>query len=175
MKSMSSHTNNQNIIAVLGALALFLSLIEYVIPKPIPFIKIGIANLPVILSLILLTPKETLILIFIKSIGSGLVSGTIFSWIFIYSLSGSLSSGIIMLFIYKTFKSNISMIGVSICGALASNSIQILIAIKLLGGGAKYIGIPILITGMISGFLLGLFANNFIKKSQWIRSKQLKS
>ena len=43
-----------DLVAFLGALCLFLSAIEYMIPKPIPFLRVGIANLPILLSLDLL-------------------------------------------------------------------------------------------------------------------------
>lgn len=174
MKLMSSPINRDKIISMLGGLALFLSLIEHVIPKPIPFIRIGLANIPILISLILLTPKETIYLILIKSIGSSLVTGTIFSWIFLYSLSGSMISGIIMLIFYKLLKHRVSMIGLSLLGALSNNLVQIFMATLFLGSGAKYIGIPILITGFISGLVIGYLSNIFINQSIWIRSHKLK-
>lgn len=170
MKSISSPTETRDFIAVLGAMAIFLSLIEYIIPKPIPFIKLGLANLPVMIAISKLRLKDYLLLILLKSIGSGLISGTIFSWIFLYSLSGSLSSGLVMLLLKRLLKNRVSMIGISVTGALASNIVQISIAIVILGRGAKYIGIPILISGFISGLLLGIFANKFISESKWLRS-----
>lgn len=61
------------------------------------------------------------------------------------------------------------MIGVSILGALSSNLTQISLALLILGPGAKYLGIPILIIGMISGFSIGLLTNKFISESKWIK------
>lgn len=174
MKLIQEHTDRDKIISILGGLALFLSIIEHVIPKPIPFIRIGLANIPILISLILLTPRDTIFLILIKSIGSSLVTGTIFSWIFLYSLTGSIVSGVVMLLFYNIFKKRISMIGVSLIGALANNLMQILMATLFLGSGAKYIGIPILIIGFISGIVIGHTSNTFIQKSQWVRSHQLK-
>lgn len=171
MKS-TSYPTNRDFIAMLGAMALFLSLIEYIIPKPIPFIKLGLANLPVLIALTRLKTKEYLLLILVKSIGSALISGTIFSWIFLYSLSGSLVSGTVMYLLNRVLKNSVSMIGISVSGALSSNMVQISVAVLILGNGAKYIGVPILISGFISGFLLGLFTNKFIEKSKWLRGIQ---
>lgn len=173
MISTQEPINRDKIISILGGLALFLSLIEHVIPKPIPFIRIGLANIPILISLILLTPKETIYLILIKSIGSSLITGTIFSWIFLYSLSGSLISGTVMLIFFKLLQSRVSMIGISILGALSNNLVQIFLATLFLGSGAKYLGIPILIIGFISGIAIGQLSNSFITKSIWIRSHQL--
>lgn len=166
---MKSTQSPSDIISILGALALFLSVIEYVIPKPVPFIKLGLANIPIIISLVILTPRSTLLLILIKSIGSSLITGTIFSWVFLYSLSGSITSGIVMLIFYYLFKKWISMIGVSLIGALSSNLVQIYLATLLLGSGARYMGLPILITGFITGIIIGLFTQKFLNESEWIR------
>ncbi len=167
---MSLHINRNKIISILGALALFLSLIEYVIPKPIPFLKIGIANIPIMISLILLTPKETIILICVKSVGASLIGGTIFSWVFLYSISGSLSSGLVMLLLKRVLKESVSMIGLGVAGALCSNLVQIYLATILLGSGAKFIGLPLLISGLITGSIIGHLTNKFISSSKWIRS-----
>lgn len=159
----------KNLLPILGALSIFLSLLEYVIPKPIPFIKLGISNIPILLSLCLVSKMDTIKLIFIKSIGGSLIAGTLFSWIFIYSLSGTLVSGVVMIMTYSLLKEKVSFVGISILGALSSNLTQIFIATIFLGSGAKYIGIPILITGVVSGVATGLFSNSFINKSKWIR------
>lgn len=164
---MESHTKS-NLLSILGALSIFLALLEYIIPKPIPFIKLGISNIPILLSLVILPKRDTLKLILIKSIGGSLISGTLFSWIFIYSLSGTLVSGITMITLYKLLKRGVSLVGISVLGALASNLTQIYIATLFLGSGAKYIGIPILITGAISGVATGLFSNSFIERSKWV-------
>ncbi|MBN2619146.1 MAG: Gx transporter family protein [Spirochaetales bacterium] len=169
-KLTSYPTNSNRIISILGGLCLFLSLIEYIIPKPIPFIKLGIANIPILISIVILPKKDILKLILIKSIGGSLVSGNLFSWIFLYSLSGSLISGISMILISILLNNKVSMIGISLIGSLTSNLTQILLATAILGPGAKYLGVPILIIGFISGTFIGVLTNNFLNKSVWIRN-----
>lgn len=39
------------LVAFFAALCLFLVAVEYAIPKPLPFLRLGLTNLPVILSL----------------------------------------------------------------------------------------------------------------------------
>ncbi len=170
MKLTLSPIKNSDLISKLAALALFLAIIEHIIPKPIPFIRIGLANLPILLSLKILKPKEIIILVIIKSLGSSIITGTLFSWISIYSFAGSIVSGSVMIIFYYILKNRVSLVGISVLGAISNNTIQIYIATLLLGSGAIYIGIPILITGLITGTLLGLIANKFMDKSVWIRS-----
>lgn len=170
---MSSPGREQKLITILGGLALFLSVIEYIIPKPIPFIKIGLANIPILLSLHILQPRSSFKLILIKSLGASLISGTLFSWIFLYSLSGSLVSGLFMVVSWRLLHRWVTMIGISILGALSSNLTQISLALLILGPGAKYLGIPILIIGLISGLSIGLLTNKFITESKWIKEVKL--
>lgn len=167
---LTNYRTNEDLVAILGALALFLAIIEQVIPKPLPFIKIGLANLPILLSLVLLNPRDIIKLIILKSLGTSLLTGTLFSWLSLYSLAGSFTSGLIMFLTFKLFNKRVSMIGVSVTGAFFNNVVQILIAYLILGRGVIYLGLPILITGLVTGTILGLFANRFIKKSKWIRS-----
>ena len=82
MRSVSDN-NNINIVAFLSALCLFLSLVEYIIPKPFPFIRTGIANLPVLIAVCTLKSRMVFLLILIKVLGQSLIQGTLLSYIFI--------------------------------------------------------------------------------------------
>ena len=171
MKSATdTYLNETNIVAFLSALCLFLSLIEYIIPKPVPFMRIGIANLPVLLGIYILKPGKVLLLIFIKVLGQGLIQGTLLSYVFIFSFFGSFASGIVMLLLHGILKNYISLIGLSISGALASNLVQVLLAVLFIFGSSGWIiAFPVLIIGFISSCVLGFFAEFFYNKSRWVR------
>jgi heptaprenyl diphosphate synthase len=161
--------NNIDIISLLASFCLFLGTIEYLIPKPIP-IKIGLANLPILIALVILKPKNVFLLIILKVITQGIVSGTFFSYIFLNSIVGSISSGIIMVLCFNIFKNKISLIGISTLGALASNISQIYIMKLFIFGEGIWMIAPIyLIIGTISGILIGLIAEFFLSKSEWIK------
>ena len=72
-----------------AALCMFFSMIEYAIPKPLPFLRLGLANIPFILGLFKLKKREYFFLVLLKVIFQSLISGTFFSYIFVYSLFGS--------------------------------------------------------------------------------------
>jgi uncharacterized membrane protein len=75
-----------------------------------------------------------------------------------------------MIAAHKIFAKRISLIGVSILGALASNISQIFFArMFIFGTGAWLIGPPILIIGLISSIFLGFFSEQFFRGSSWIR------
>ncbi|MCF7928921.1 MAG: Gx transporter family protein [Spirochaetales bacterium] len=157
-------------IAVLAGLALALSALEYVIPKPIPFIRIGFANLPILLALDFLRPRQIFLLMLLKVLGHGLLHGTLFSYVILFSLCGSFISVLVMLAVHTAFRPRISLVGVGLFGALASNGTQLILArFVLFGSGAWLIGPPLLAVGSVSGFSLGLFAQYVRTHSAWFR------
>jgi heptaprenyl diphosphate synthase len=158
-------------IAILAAFSLFLSTVEYMIPKPLPFLRIGLANLPTMIGLALFSLPEFLILVTLKIAGQGLINGTLFSYIFIYSAGGSIASSLMMYFLYKLFHNKISYIGISLVGAMTSNSVQLLLAQYLLFGSSIWIiAPPFLLMGLVSSILLGIFVNHFTGRSRWYSS-----
>lgn len=168
--STPSISERTHVIALLAAFCMFLSMIEYLIPKPLPFMRIGLANAPVLVSLVICSRRETLLLVLLKVLGQGLVNGTLFSYIFVFSAAGSFSSGIVMLCAHTLASRRLSLIGVGMLGALASNLVQILLARAVIFGDSAFlIGPPFLLIGTVSAFALGHFANSFVDSSTWIR------
>jgi uncharacterized membrane protein len=158
-------------VALLGALCLFLSAIEYLLPKPVPFLRIGIANLPILIGLDLLPAPLLLLVVLLKVVGQGLIGGTLFSYVFLFSVVGSFSSGLAMLAVRGLFGRRISLVGVGIMGALFSNAAQIALArLLIFGKGAWLIAPPFLALGTVTSVLLGLFAERFRASSRWLAS-----
>jgi len=162
-------------VALFAALCIFLSTVEYMIPKPVPFLRLGLANLPIIIGVMIFLPRDVLLLVLLKAVGQGLINGTLFSYIFLFSLSGTIVSGIVMLAVYYGFKSNVSLVGISVLGALASNLVQLVLSkIFIFGAAVKYIAPPFLITGFITSVILGIFASSFIQRSKWLKTVRVR-
>lgn len=160
-------------VALLSAFCLFLSTIEWLVPKPLPFMRLGISNLPIIMALDLLPLPMLLALVLLKVLGQALISGTLVSYVFLFSFAGSFASALLMLVARRAGGRHIGFVGVSVLGAVASNLVQILLArVFMFGEGAWLIGPPFLAMGLVTGLLLGLFCERFAKDSLWYaRSK----
>ena len=161
-------------IALLGAFCLFLSTIEYMIPKPLPFMRIGIANLPLMLALDIFPFHSFLVLVGIKVLGQALITGTLFSYIFLFSLAGTFLSAISMYTIRRLLGSNrISFIGTGVIGAMFSNVTQLALAwVFIFGNSARYIAPPFLTAGLVTGIALGAFCEVFTSRSQWYAERK---
>ncbi|MFW5689234.1 MAG: Gx transporter family protein [Spirochaetota bacterium] len=158
-----------DLVAFMGALCLFFSTIEYLFPKPFPFFRLGLANLPILLALDLFSPGYVLLLVALKVVGQGLVSGTLASYVFLFSVAGSVASALVMLAAHRFGERWISLIGVSLLGSLASNIVQVTLSVTFIFGQSAWVIAPLFIgLGVASGLVVGLFAQQFRRRSVWI-------
>ncbi|HKM03858.1 MAG TPA: Gx transporter family protein [Lachnospiraceae bacterium] len=150
MKSKSVAT-----YGMLIAMAFILSYIESVvtIPVPIPGIKVGLANLVVIIALYLMGPGTALILSFLRIILVGFTFGSLSTMLF--SLAGALVSWILMVCAKKA--KVFSMTGVSILGGVGHNLGQILVAMYIINSTTLVYYLPFLIvSGLVAGTAIGI-------------------
>jgi heptaprenyl diphosphate synthase len=158
---------NQTLV-LLGALCFFLSALEYLIPKPLPFMRIGLANLPLMIALDLLPLRYFAVLTLIKIAGQGIIGGALFSYVFLFSLAGSISSALLMYALRHVSGRHLSFAGIGVAGAMCSNGAQLLLARFLVfGEGMRYLIPPFLGAGLVTGFALGLFCEAFRSRSRW--------
>lgn len=156
------------LIPLFGGFCFFLSAVEVMIPKPLPFFRIGLANLPILIGAEIFSFPAFLMLLIVKIAGQALISGTLFSYVILFSFLSTCFSGLLMYAMKYVPKRWISFIGISIAGALVSNSIQLLLAVFIIfGRSAVYIIPPMFIAGMLTSVFLGAFANEFTAYSTW--------
>ena len=148
---------------VLVALALILSYVETWIPINfgIPGIKLGLSNLVIIISIYKYGLKKSFFLgitkVLLSNILFGNLSSMIFGWI------GMICSVFLMCILKKTRK--FSVIGISMAGGIAHNLGQIFVAMFIIQSFAIIFYLPfLLLSGMITGILIGIVANEIIKR-----------
>lgn len=163
-----SKSNRLATAAILATLALIFSYIEAIIPSPVnmPGVKLGIANLVILLALYELDFKYAMSINIVRIF----ISGFLFSGVFgiLYSLTGGILSLIVMWLLKKT--NLFSIVGVSMAGGVTHNLGQILIASLIVSDIRMFIYLPILMfSGIISGILIGFICYhimNIIEKPQ---------
>lgn len=150
-------------LALMIALAFAFSYLESLIPFNfgIPGIKLGIANLVVIIALYTMNAKDALFISIIRILLSGLAFSGPFAMI--YSLIGGLLSFLVMFIAKKSNK--FSPIGVSALGGTVHNFGQILVAAVVMRTYRIIYYFPILmIVGLLTGILNGIIADIIIKR-----------
>ena len=152
---------------VFTALALIFSYVETLIPFQIgiPGVKLGLANIITLVTMLLalykLSLKETYLLSIVRVLLSGFLFGNYFS--IIYSLAGGLLSLTVMAAL-KRF-GGFSVMGVSLAGGVFHNIGQLLIAMVVVETYSVMYYLPVLlVAGMITGFVIGLVSNEMLKR-----------
>ncbi len=125
---MNSKAYRLVILSLYVAMALILSYIESLIPLPLPIpgAKIGLPNIITLVSLLTLGWPLTLLVVIARIFLSGFLFGGGFS--IVYSLGGGLLSLLVMSLLLHFFKDKISIILVSVFGAITHNLGQVIVA-----------------------------------------------
>ena len=122
---------------VFTALALIFSYVETLIPINfgIPGVKLGLANLVIVIALYKMKLTEVYLLSVVRVLLSGFIFGNYFS--IIYSLAGGLLSLTVMALLKKN--KGFSVMGISVAGGVFHNVGQLIVAIqcRLLFPGAS--------------------------------------
>lgn len=148
---------------LLIALAFILSYIESLFPLSvaIPGIKMGLANLVVIIALYKMGVKEALALSVLRIVLVGFTFGSPSTMMF--SLAGGMLSWLFMVLFQKT--KLFSMTGVSIIGGITHNIGQITVAVFVVENINMIYYLPfLLISGVITGAIIGILAALIIKR-----------
>ena len=148
---------------VFTALALIFSYVETLIPihLGIPGVKLGLANLIIVITLDKMGVKEAYILSVVRVVLAGFIFGNMFS--ILYSMAGGLLSLTVMIFLKKTDK--FSVMGISMAGGVFHNVGQLIMASIVLESLSITYYLPVLlISGVLTGFFIGFIANEMLKR-----------
>lgn len=160
---MKNRKNRAAVFGVFTALALIFSYVELLIPINfgIPGAKLGLANLVIVIVLYKTDWKEALLLSVVRITLAGFLFGNLFG--ILYSLAGGILSLAVMTLLKKT--GAFSVIGVSMAGGVSHNVGQLIIAMLVVETYAVGYYLPVLlITGLITGTLIGIAGREMLKR-----------
>ena len=148
-------------IATLLAFSVALNILESFVPIfNIPGFRIGLGNIPILITLYIYDFKDAIYISILKVFVVGILRTGLFSITFWFSLLGAVFSALGM-GIIKGF--NFSIIGVSIFGAIMHNIGQIIAAYIFINTNMLYYLPFLIILSIVSGVLIGFMCNEIIK------------
>ena len=159
---MSHKTKTIALLSIYIAIAFLFGYIESLFPLPVPFpgMKLGLANLVIVLALYQLNLPSVLLISVLRNLLNAFTFGSMFS--FLYSLTGSIASLLIMYIVKKT---QLSRISVSCVGGIVHNIGQFVIAACLVGPSAVLPYFPFLyFAGFTAGILIGVLADLCLRR-----------
>lgn len=148
---------------VFTALALIFSYVESLIPIQlgIPGVKLGLANLIIVIALYKMRLSEVFLLSIVRILLSGFLFGNYFS--ILYSLAGGLMSLAVMALLKKT--GDFSVMGISMAGGVFHNVGQLVVAMMVVETFSVGYYLPVLlVAGLVTGFLIGVAAGEMLKR-----------
>ncbi|MBN2259149.1 MAG: Gx transporter family protein [Clostridiales bacterium] len=151
---MKITTKKIALIGILISQAMILGFIERFIPIGfiVPGVKLGLSNIVTLISLYMLTFRETSLVLFGRIILLSFMFGSMSS--LLYSLSGGIFALLVMALCMKIDK--FSIIGISVLGAIAHNLGQLLMAALIISNLNIFYYLPLLMVFAIpTGLLIG--------------------
>jgi len=149
------------ILAVSLTSILYIS--ESLLPKPFPWMRIGLSN---IVFMILLNEKKFFLrdifaVLLFRNLIVSIIMGSFMSQFFIISLFSSGAAIIIMFIADRIFKEKLSFIGISVLGSCMNMFAQLTIGSLLVYNNLLLLGMLryFLLYAFFSGLLTGWFAN----------------
>lgn len=170
---MSARTRRLAELSVFTAAAFIFSYIESLFPLPIPIpgIKLGLANLIILIVLCHNGPGAALGVSMVRNILNALTFGSLFG--LFYSFAGSLLSLLAMALLLRGSRTlhdrnkipPLSLTGISAVGGVLHNIGQFLIAVFLVGFSAILHYLPFLyFAGLFAGILIGILAELCLRR-----------
>ncbi|MBQ8304995.1 MAG: Gx transporter family protein [Blautia sp.] len=150
-------------LGIYAAIAIILGYVESLVPvfPGIPGIKLGLANLAVLYILKKYSFREAALVSLVRILVIGFLFGSLSG--ILYSLAGAAFSLLVMTLLLS--HTSLSLVTVSVCGGVAHNVAQMVIAWLLLRSTAFFYYLPaLLVSGVVTGILIGLLTQEISKR-----------
>ena len=148
----------------MAALAIILGYVEMLLPVffVVPGMKLGLANLVTVIVLYRYRAKEAAVISLIRIVVIGFLFANLFS--ILYSLAGAALS-LLCMTAARRF-SGLSIVGVSILGGVTHNLGQLIVAALVVENGNVFYYFPaLLISGLVTGALIGIVTGEILKRT----------
>lgn len=159
MREEDKKTKRMVLTAMLFATAIVLSIVESMIPMPIPVpgVKFGLSNIVVMYAMFFLHKREALAIAILKGVFSAMTRGAVAG---LLSLTGGLFSIAIMAILMYVLKEKGSYFLYSMCGAIFHNIGQFTAISILYTNMAMIYYLPVL---LVSGIIAGTITSVLLK------------
>lgn len=152
------------IMGFLIAIAAVLHVVEswLPVPVPIPGAKLGLANVVTLIALVWLGRRSALVIAAGRVMIASLLGGSLAGPAFVMSLSGAISSLVVMDAGWRYGSRYFSVVGISVLGAVTHSLVQLVVAAVLVASSSVLWYLPWLVlfslpTGIVTGVAAGAF------------------
>ena len=145
-------------LALFIALAIAVHTLEALLPNPLPWFRVGVANILSLCALFLFGLRALWLVSLCRIVAGSLLVGTLFGPGFMLSLGGGLAANGLISLAYSLWKKTLTPVGLSVLGAFGHVTGQLLIAwLLVVRHGSIWGLLPLfLLFALISGILNGI-------------------
>jgi heptaprenyl diphosphate synthase len=147
-------------IAVYGALAVGLYTVENLIPSPLPWLRVGVANVAVVLALYDIGARGAVSVFLLKLVLGSVLAGRFLTPFFWFAAIGGGASLCAMLLVRAVAGRWVSAVGTSAVGGAVHSLAQLAVArVVLVRSDAIWVLAPLLgVLGVVTGTFVGITA-----------------
>lgn len=151
----------------MASCSIILGVIENFIPTPVPAIRLGLSNVPILIMIYLAGSKYAFQVSFLKAFIVPVLSANI-----IFKMSLSVPAAFIsfaaMAVTYHYFKNKLSIVTISVIGAVFHMTAQLAVVSIFYVKGLIYTNIAgiLLLSAVITGVLMGIIAYRIVNHKQ---------
>ncbi|HXG00048.1 MAG TPA: Gx transporter family protein [Bacteroidota bacterium] len=152
-------------VALLSAVGIALFVIESYIPMPLPFLKIGLANVSSVVALMLVGTTSMMSVVTLRIVLGSLLIGTFMGPAFVLALSGGVASAIVMAIVRKMFRGLFGVIGISLLGAVTHVLVQLaVVRFVFVQNASVFHLLPLMLaSSVVGGLVVGYLALRLIE------------
>ncbi len=151
-------------LGFLASMGTALFVLESLIPLPLPFLKVGLANISTLVMLIVSGPADALIVVFLRVLVGSLVTGSFLGPAFILAMAAGVVSAAVMGAVHTIARRAFGAVGVSLAGSTAHVSTQIaLVGLLYVRSAAVVHLLPVLLlTALAGGLVVGIVTSRLL-------------
>ena len=145
-------------IGFLAAMGTALFVLESLVPLPLPFLKVGFANISTLIALLISGPVDALLVVFLRVFVGSLLTGSLLGPSFILAMAAGIVSAAVMGGVRSLTGRALGPVGISLAGSSAHVSTQIaLVGFLYVRNIAVIFLLPLLlITALAGGLVVGI-------------------
>ena len=153
-------------LGVLAACAVAVYVFEALLPRPVPWARVGLSNVVILVCLFAFGFESALIVNLVRIVAGNVLLGLVASPAFLFSAAGSTAALLAMGAVRWKLVPPLSVVGTSVIGAVVNNAVQVWIISSMFSAsaaGAGLIGVFVLL-GLGVGCVTGVLAARVIDK-----------
>lgn len=158
-------SRQQTFLALFIALAVVLHTLEALLPTPVPWFRLGSANILTVAALVLFGSRAAWTLTLARIVIGSLLLGNLFSPAFFLSLTGGICATALMTLLWQVAGRLVGPVGLSTLGAVSHAAGQMLVASVLVRHPDLWrLWPPLFLFSVLSGLAIGLVTSLLLER-----------